>query len=454
MKLPLPLLLLACIAIFLRTLPVLAQTEADGAYDEAETPRTESNALCAPLETHLTDGVSMNATIRAETVRSPTADCDRQEPLAQTEADGAYDEAETLRTESNDLFVEASPALAQENVADAETYPRIGGDVLFRFAYDGAYDAETPRTESNDVFVEMIASPEFHFTNRFSINAEIRIENASPPTENRYFEDQTLFVRKLFLNYYINDRLSIQAGKFTPTFAFASLVTPGMYGNSYNREIELIERIGFEAQYTFDAGASGRHTLSAGTFFDDTSFLSDSLDLGGRRGQNRLSDGGASNTESFESFTVAIEGNEISRLPGFTYRLAYIHEAAGEGDVADENGFLVAAMQSFQLGDGRSLTLIGEIAPLWNFEGTADNIIYASAGLVYQVNPWTMTLSGTGRWRDLASGGTFNDYAVQTAVGYDLGQGTSIEVAHEFSRDENVNSQQIGFRFIQVFDFD
>ncbi|MEM8829755.1 MAG: porin [Cyanobacteria bacterium P01_G01_bin.19] len=346
-----------------------------------------------------------------------------------------------------------SPVLAQENAADPETYPRIGGNVLFRFAYDGAYDAEAPRTESNDLFFEMIASPEFKFTERFSLNAEIRLENASPPTEDRYFEDQTLFVRKLFVNYDVNDRLSLQAGKLTPKFAFASLVTPGMYGNSYNRELELIERIGFEAQYTFDVGTSGRHTLSASTFFDDTSFLSDSLDLGGRRGQNRLSNGGASNTESFESFTVTLEGRKISQLSGFTYRLAYIHQAAGEGEVADENGFLIAAMQSFQLGDRQFLNLIGEIAPLWNFEGTDDDIIYASAGVVYQAAPWTVTLSGTGRWRELANGSTFDDYSVQTAVGYDLGRGTTVEIAHEFSRDQNANSGKIGFRFIQVLDF-
>ena len=447
-------ILLTCVAISLGASPGLAQEEADGVYDDAETPRIENNNLCAPPEIHVMDGV--NSGIRAELVRSPAEDCYYQEPLTQTEIDGAHDDAETPRIESDAdaLFVEASPVLAQEDVTNAKTYPRIGGDVLFRFAYDGDYDAEAPRTESNDLFLEMIASPEFQLTRKFSINAEIRIENAGPPTEDRYFEDETLFVRKLFLNYDINDRLSIQAGKFTPTFAFASLVTPGMYGNSYNREIELIERIGFGAEYTFDAGASGQHTLSASTFFDDTSFLSDSLDLGGRRGRNRLSDGGASNTDSLESFTVALEGNEINRLPGFTYRLAYIHEAAGEGDVADENGFLVAAMQSLPLGDRQSLTLIGEIAPLWNFEGTADNIIYASAGLVYQTNPWTVTLSGTGRWRDLASGGTFDDYSVQTAVGYDLGRGTTVEIAHEFSRDQNANGNQIGFRFIQVLDFD
>ena len=167
-----------------------------------------------------------------------------------------------------------------------------------------------------------------------------------------------------------------------------------------------------------------------------------------------MSDGGASNTESFESFTVALEGNDISQLPGFTYKLAYIHEAAGEGDAADENGFLVAAMQSFPVGDGQSLTLIGEVAPLWNFQGTADNIVYASAGVVYRTNPWTAILSGTGRWRDLATGGTFNDYALQTSVEYDLGRGTSIGLAHEFTRDQDLDNQRIGFRFSQVLGLD
>ncbi|MEL7068695.1 MAG: hypothetical protein AAGN15_08610 [Cyanobacteria bacterium J06581_3] len=373
--------------------------------------------------------------------------------LAQEEANGAYD-AETPPTESDAVFVEAAPALVQETVAGTETYPRIGGNVIFRLSYDGIYSAESPRTESNDLFIEMVASPEIHFTERFSINSEIRLENASPPTEDRYFENETLFVRKLFLNYDINDRLSIQAGKFTPSFSFASLVTPGMYGNNYSKEIELIERVGVGAEYTFDAGASGQHTLSASTFFDDTSILSESLDLGGRRSRNRLSDGGASNTESFESFTVALEGNDISQLPGFTYKLAYIHEAAGQGDVADENGFLVAAMQSFQLGDGQSLTLIGEVAPLWNFQGTADNIVYTSAGLVYRTDPWTAILSGTSRWRELATGGTFNDYALQTSVEYDFGRGTSIALAHEFTQDQNLDNQRIGFRFSQVLGLD
>ena len=260
----------------------------DGVADDAEKmPRVESPDWFVPRvaapELHGTDRLPIASEMRLETARSPTTEGDREEPLAQAEG------------------------------VDVETYPRIGGDVIFRLGYDAAYDADIPRTESHDLFVVMIASPEIHLTDRFSINADIRIETVRPPTADRYFEDQGLFVRSLYAEYAVGDRLSLKADKFTPTFAFASMVTPGMYGNNYNKEIELIERIGFGTEYTFGARASGEHTLSASTFFEDTSILSDSL--GARRGQRQLADGGASNTESLESFTVSLEGRDISWLP-------------------------------------------------------------------------------------------------------------------------------------------
>jgi len=225
-----------------------------------------------------------------------------------------------------------------------------------------------------------------------------------------------------------------------------------MYGNNYNKEIELIERIGLGAEYTLDAGDAGKHKLSASTFFDDTSFLSDSL--GSSRGPKQLTSGGASNTESFESFAVALEGSELKTLPGFTYKLGLLHQARGVDGVADENGVLFAATRSHDLGDGESLTWVGEVAPFWNFEGTDDNIVYSSAGLVYQSGRWTTVLSGTYRRRDLVCGGTFNDYSVQTSLDYDFGNGISLAVAHEFLRNENVRSRRIGIRLSKVIDLD
>ncbi|MEM1293782.1 MAG: hypothetical protein AAGH89_00360 [Verrucomicrobiota bacterium] len=334
-----------------------------------------------------------------------------------------------------------------------KSYPRSSGNVIFRLGYNGFYDSDAPRIETNDIFLQMIASPELSLTKRLSIRSEFRIEDLRPPMGDRFFEDEGFFVRSLYLQHSVGERLAFHAGKFTPSYALASLVTPGMYGNDYNKEIELIERVGFGGSYTYDSGSSGKHKLSVSTFFDDTSFLSDSLGSSPTRGPKRLSDGGASNTESFESFTVSLEGTEMSGLPGLTYKFGVVHEAKGEGDISDETGLAAAAMQTFQFGNGRSLTLMGEFAPLWNFEGSADDIIYSSAGVVYQSGRWTFIVSGTHRWRDLATGGSLDDYSLQTSVEYDLRNDFALAFAHEFTRDQNVNANRIGFRFVKVFDW-
>lgn len=329
--------------------------------------------------------------------------------------------------------------------------PQISGNVIFRLGYDGVYDAQSPLTESNDVFGIMIASPKISFGDRFSIDSEVRFEAVSPPFEDRFFENEGLFVRKLFATYRLNDQLSVQFGKLTPSYTLASLVTPGMFGNNYNKEIELIERIGIGFEYLFNNGRTGQHKLSFSTFFDDTTFLSDSI--GSSRGPKDLSDGGSSNTEAFDSFAFSLEGSGIKALPGFTYKLGLLHQARGKDGVANEQGFLLAATRTYQFGYGKSLTWIGEIAPFRNFGGTNDDMNYTSAGLVYQSNPWTTVLSGTYRRRSLASGTTYSDYSLQTSIDYDFGRGVSLAFAHEFLRDQNVRSRRIGIRLSKVIEF-
>lgn len=324
----------------------------------------------------------------------------------------------------------------------------LGGNVIFRLGYNGVYDADAALPETNDYLALMIASPKVSFGPRVTLKSEFRLEDVRPPFEDRAFEDEGLFARKLFADVKVSDRLSIQAGKFTPSFSFASLVTPGMYGNNYNKEIELIERVGFGADYRLTSSGNASYVISAATFFDDTSFLSDSL--GSSRGNKARSDGGASNTESFESFTLSVQGSELIQFPGLTYQLALIHEARGEGDSNDESGFLVAATRTYPLARDRSFTWIAEIAPIWNFEGSADDVVYTSGGLVYTQGPWTGVISGTYRERELAGGGRFDEYSIQTSIDYAFGGGLSLAVAHEFLRAQNDRSRRIGVRLSKV----
>lgn len=342
----------------------------------------------------------------------------------------------------------AHPAFAQETAS--RPYPHISGNIITRLGYNGDYRSDAPLIEANDLFIQVIASPIVQFSKRLRFNTELRVETVVPPTEDRAFEDQGLFARILQLEYDVTERFSVQAGKSTPSFALASFVIPGMFGNSYNKEIELIDRVGFGGSYKFGGGANGRHTLALNTFFKDTSVFSESLGTG--RGRNSIEDGGASNTEGFDSFTLSLEGRDIARFPGLTYKLGLIHQSRGVDGVADERGFSASVVQTYETAEGNLWTLIGEFAAFDNFEGTADNIVYASAGLVYQTGPWTAVLSGTWRPRHLADGRDFDDYSVQTSIEYDLGKGFSVAVAHEFNRDENLDNRRLGFRLSKIIE--
>lgn len=346
------------------------------------------------------------------------------------------------------LCSKPSQVLSQESTDQA--FPRISGNIISRLGYNGDYFSDEPLIEADDGFVQIIASPVVHFSENFRFISELRVETVNPPFEDRAFEDQGLFARILLAEYSISERLSVHAGKMTPSFALASLVTPGMFGNSYNREIELIDRVGFGGAYTFGGNGKGEHTLSFNTFFKDTSIFSESL--GTNRGRNSVNDGGASNTEGFDSFAVSLKGSGLDQFPGLTYKLGYLHQARGVDGVADENGIAASFLQTFETAKGNNWTLIGEVAAFENFDGTADNIVYASAGLVFETGPWTAVLSGTHRPRFLEGGADFDDFTLQTSLEYDFGNGVSVAIAHEFNRDENADNRRLGFRLSKVIE--
>lgn len=343
------------------------------------------------------------------------------------------------------------PAWVFAQDVEANNFPNVTGNLITRLGYNGDYDPEGSLEATNDVFLQVIASPVFHFSDRFRVRNETRIETVAPPTANRAFEDEGLFVRILRAEYSVTDRLSFHAGKMTPSFALASFATPGMFGNSYNKEIELIDRVGLGGAYLFGGGVNGEHTLTFNSFYKDTSFLSDSF--GTSRGRTRLEDGGASNTEGLDSFTLSLQGSGMERFPGLTYKLGLIHQSRGVDGVADENGVSFSVVQTHDTARGDQWTFIGELAAFDNFEGTADKIVYASAGGVYRTGPWTAVLSGTYRPRDLASAGSFHDYSLQSSIEYSFDSGISLAVAHEFRRDENLNNNRVGIRLIKTIDF-
>lgn len=321
--------------------------------------------------------------------------------------------------------------------------PRIGGVASFRYSISQSYDSEEPRVDAFETFPGLLANPEFYATDHLTFYGEIRAETIKPATDDRVWEDVGLFVRSLY-GVYDFGSTKLTFGKFTPSFAVASLVTPGIFGNSYSKDYELIERLGFEVSHEFAAGDAGTYSLNASTFFKDTSFLSDSALAS--RGQLDVSDGGAGNTEDFSSFALSFSGREISALPGLFFQLGVLHQEAGEGDFGDERGIAFAITQEVKLTERDNLLLIGEVAHFENFEGTADDIEYYNLGVSYLRGPWNFVMSGTSRQRELSAGGEFDDYSIQLNATYDFGNGWIVGLANETSVFNDVRGNQLALR--------
>ena len=181
--------------------------------------------------------------------------------------------------------------------AEESSYPVISGELSIEIEDDWTYRSDDPDAEFNDLYPTVILGTNVAFTETISLNFEATMEPVEDPTGDRAFQDLGGYLNIATINY-DGEVISAYAGKFTPNFGIAWDIAPGIFGTNLNEDYELAEMIGVGGGFHFEA--AGEHTLTASTFFQDTTFLSNSV--GNKRGPVRLSDGGPGNTEDFSSF--------------------------------------------------------------------------------------------------------------------------------------------------------
>ncbi|MBZ0215741.1 MAG: hypothetical protein K8F25_04240, partial [Fimbriimonadaceae bacterium] len=74
-----------------------------------------------------------------------------------------------------------------------------------------------------------------------------------------------------------------------------------------------------------------------------------------------------------------------------------MHQAAGLGDVGDENGFVIGAWHEHEFSNGHMLATILELAHLNHAGGGAADNTYITAGTRYNFGPRNVAASGTVR---------------------------------------------------------
>jgi len=330
-----------------------------------------------------------------------------------------------------------APALAEDS------FPRIEGEIPIEIQNDYTYDSDDRDAELNDLYTTIEPAISVRITEAFSIETGLVMEPVRDPDprDDRFFEDEGLYVETLFLQY-ATDTYSLFGGKINPAFGVGWDIAPGVYGTDFAEDYELTERVGFGGSLTLGNDSTGLHTITAATFFADTSFLSESLIT--ERPRTRKSSGGVSNTEDFSSFSVALDGDLGIAVPGLAYHLAIESQEGGVGNPEDEFGVAAAVYGEFEIGEDTVLGPVLEYVHQSDAGGIAEDRDYITLGAALVHGPWNISVSDTIRTIDPAGGGDVDDNQIQVSGGYAFATGLALDVGYKHTDAANVESNTVG----------
>ncbi len=314
-------------------------------------------------------------------------------------------------------------------------------------------------------FNNTYSEPEFesfvNFGKHFSINSLVKMEQVRSVTESSAFRAEGAYVEQLYgsVNF---EPVQVYAGKIHPRFAKGWDVTPGLYGTDFDEDYELTEKIGVGGAYT--AHFVGTHTLSVESFFNDTTFLSNSLfsrpsindsDML-RPGHARHTDGGAGNTEDFNNFDVVLEGSDLPHLKGLSYNIGWSRQKHSTSEEKNENAYVAGLSWEHALTDQIKIVPMLEYAHISNQGGADISVDYITVAIGSDLGQgWSASAHATIRpVDDHAASDDYTDHLVGFSVGYDLGsqlktfapllEGLGIEAGYKHERVARENLNTIG----------
>lgn len=340
------------------------------------------------------------------------------------------------------LLTPGGEALAQDKAA--ETDKAIQGEVLFELQNDWAARSDDPANERNDTYLTIEAMMEARLAPSLKLLSQVTVEPVfdAEPGKDRFFGDEGAHLEQIYLEYALGN-FAFRGGKFGQKFGIAWDAAPGIWGTDFAEDYELAEQIGIAAEFDFGTGAMGKHVVTAGTFFADTTFLSESAFT--NRGRNRHSDGGAGNTECFSNVSIALEGGDIPALPGTGYHIAYTSRDSDAAGETSETGLAAALRYAFKLGS------IG-VEPLVEYATFSDragvpgtDARYLTTAVKFTYGKWNAALSRTGRTTESTGTDDIDDSLAQVTLGYAFESGINANAGYRHAEESGVTTEIYGF---------
>ena len=331
---------------------------------------------------------------------------------------GAANAEDTVESDS-EFTLRVNPNFPVPGTAEGRRFFTYEAHVQGLIQLDRVWPDAVDISPFTTLFGEVDARANFNFGTYFSVNSLLRFTRGVEQTTSSVFSDEVLYVQRLFGVVHLLP-VHLYAGKIHPRFGVGWYATPGLYGTDYNTDYELFEKVGGGIRW--DIRAFGRHRFTAEVFHTDTSFLSNSLIPGTLRpGLLNLQDGGAGNTDTFESFAFALNGQQMPGLKGLSYQIGWATQKASPIDVRDENSWSIAAMWNFNIFGNFTLEPMGEFVSVTGQGGAYRDVDYLTLAATLRRGPWAFAIHTTQRYvRDYTADSYRTDSLAGAAVAYEL----------------------------------
>lgn len=323
---------------------------------------------------------------------------------------------------------------------------------------DTTVEADDNDEEINDLFTDSSLILYTFFSPRVLLETKLVVETGQDrdPGENRYFNDHVLRASLLALTYNA-DNWWVSGGKGGLNFGISRNDAAGIYGADITNDNTRLGGIGVSGQGSIHA-LSGFHSIYLGVFRRDRSALSEPLLGSGSRTQK--SDGGAANTDGFESWVLAVDGSGFSAMPSFRYHLAYasldtdrINDPTGnalpDSALGDDRRLAVAGeWRNLQVTDYLTVTLLLEYLDFEDARGLSGrDEQFVTGSLSFARGRWTLDVAATG-WDIEAPGEPDEDiYQAQLSGGYLFSNGIGLDIGYRYLEEDNDESHTVGLQF-------
>ncbi len=349
------------------------------------------------------------------------------------------------------LTLALSPFVADK--ASAEEEPRLAAELVLEWQNEYRASSDDPDIDdTNNSFLRAELAPTLRLTDNWFVDGVLVFEPFDQVGEinagnDIWFDRNGACFEDLKLNYAAG-AFAAWAGKFNPAFGAAWDFGRGIWSEDFAEDYEITERLGLGASYEFAAEKLGAHTLSASTFFTDTSVLSEGWITD--RDDVSLSDGGAGNTNDLSSFALSLSGENLAGVENLGYMLSarYLAEQDKNRDAttSSERGAAATLTYAFPVNDNLSVDLFAEGAFLRDFEGVkgVDADYYSASAIATFYTNWNLTIGGTRRHID-DNGADRDDDLLQVSGGYDFGNGLTAETGYRYSHEDGIDTDIVGF---------